>query len=72
MTRKMKHVWMVEDQAATPGHPARSFWTRIGVALEGDDGALELTLTAVPVNGRMIVSEAAPLALGVGKTRGAA
>lgn len=57
--KKMKHVWMVEDAASTTG-PAKSFWTKIGVAYENEDGSLSLHLAAVPVSGRMQIRDATP------------
>jgi len=47
----MKHVWMVEDVPASGAREAKSFWTKIGVAVENRDGSLSLTLAAIPVSG---------------------
>ena len=57
-TRRMKNVWMVEDVPADAGAPARSFWTKIGVAVENDDGSLSLHLAAIPVTGKMHIRDA--------------
>ncbi len=56
----MKHVWMVEDVPASGAREAKSFWTKIGVAVENRDGSLSLTLAAIPVSGRMIFRDATP------------
>lgn len=69
--RTLKHVWMVEEAQTSPGTPARSFWTKIGIAFENEDGSLTLTLAAIPVTGEMIIRDATPAAAPV-KTRGAA
>lgn len=57
----MKHVWMVEETAAKDGAP-KTFWTKIGVAFENEDGSLSLHLAAIPVTGKMHVQDATPLA----------
>lgn len=51
--RKMKHLWMVEDQPARADREAKSFWTKIGVAFENKDGSYSIHLAAIPVNGRL-------------------
>lgn len=66
---KMKHVWMVEDAPSTAGRE-RSFWTKIGVAYENEDGSLSLHLAAVPVSGKMQIRDATPV-LGADEARGA-
>mgnify|MGYP001555788423 CR=1 FL=1 len=59
--RQMKQVWMVEDaRSSAPGDAPRSFWTKIGVAFENEDGSLSLHLAAIPVTGKMIVRDATP------------
>jgi hypothetical protein len=58
--RKMKELWVVEDKPATEERPARSYWTKIGVAVENRDGSYSLHLVAVPVNGRLQMRDPAP------------
>lgn len=58
--RKMKHVWMIEDAPSSTAEQPRSFWTKIGVAFENDDGSLSLHLAAVPVSGKMQIRDATP------------
>jgi hypothetical protein len=58
--RKMMHLWMVEDVAATATREAKSFWTKIGVAFENKDGSFSLELSAIPVSGRLQMREPAP------------
>ena len=59
--RKMKHVWMVEDATSAATKEQRSYWTKIGLAYENDDGSWSLQLSAVPVSGKMQVRDAAPV-----------
>ena len=70
--KKLKHVWMVQDASVEPGKPPRTYWTKIGVAFEGEDGALTLELAAIPTSGKMVIKDAAPLPFDVTKVRGAA
>lgn len=58
--KKMKHVWMVEE-APEPSGGARAFWTRIGIAYENDDGSLSVTLSAIPVTGKMQIRDPGPV-----------
>ena len=58
--KKMKHVWMVEDAPSAADKTPRSFWTKIGVAYENEDGSWSLQLAAVPVTGRMQIRDATP------------
>ena len=58
--RKMKHIWMVEDVAASGAKEARSYWTKIGVAFENADGSWSLQLSAIPVTGKMQLRDPAP------------
>lgn len=69
--RATKHVWMIEEAPPREGAPPRSFWTKIGVAVENEDGSLSLTLSAIPVSGRMVIREPVPLA-GHDRSRGVA
>lgn len=70
--RRMKHVWMVEDAPPSSANgTAKSFWTKIGIAFENEDGSLTLQLAAIPVTGKMVVRDATPFAAPV-QTRGAA
>ena len=70
--RRMKHVWMVEDApSSSVNSPPKSFWTKIGIAFENEDGSLTLQLAAIPVTGKMVVRDATPFASTL-KTRGAA
>lgn len=62
--KKLKHVWMIEEPPPAAGQPPKSFWTKIGIAFENDDGSLSLVLAAIPVTGKMVIKDAAPLALG--------
>jgi hypothetical protein len=57
----MKHVWMIENIAASGAREAKSIWTKIGIAVANLDGSLTLTLAAIPVSGRMIVRDATPV-----------
>lgn len=72
--RRMKHIWMVEEaRTSTANETTKSFWTKIGVAFENEDGSLSLHLAAVPVTGKMIVRDAQPPAVSIpSRTRGAA
>ncbi|MBI1948489.1 MAG: hypothetical protein HYS27_22575, partial [Deltaproteobacteria bacterium] len=58
--KKMKHVWMVEE-VPEPSGGARAFWTRIGIAYENDDGSLSVTLSAIPVTGKMQIRSSSAL-----------
>lgn len=58
--RKFKELWVVEDRPATAERPAKSFWTKIGVAFENRDGSFSLHLAAIPVNGKMQMRDPAP------------
>jgi hypothetical protein len=68
--KRVKHVWMVEDAPSSGLSSPRAFWTKIGVAYENEDGSLSLTLSAIPVSGRMQIRDPAPLGAVVGKNRG--
>lgn len=71
--KKMKHVWMVEDAPSSPGEAPRTFWTKIGIAVENEDGSLSLTLSAIPVTGKMIIrDESAPVTTPLSGKRGVA
>lgn len=58
--RKHRHLWMVEDRPATAGQPAKSWWTKIGVAFENRDGSWSLELAAIPMSGRVMMRDPAP------------
>jgi hypothetical protein len=58
--KKLKHVWMIEERAASDEQPAATFWTKIGVATENNDGSWNLQLAAIPVSGKMQVRDPAP------------
>lgn len=62
MSRKtpLRHVWMVDHLPQTSDRPARSIWTRIGTAVEDDDGSITLTLAAIPVSGRIVLRSDPP------------
>jgi hypothetical protein len=48
--RPTHNVFVVE------GEGDKAFWTKIGVAWQHDDGeGLNITLTAIPLNGRIVV-----------------
>lgn len=52
--RKMKHLWMVEEQNG------KTFWTKVGIAFENADGSYNMELSAIPVNGRLVMRDPAP------------
>ena len=58
--RGIKHIWMIEDVAATPTREAKSYWTRIGVAFENRDGSWKLELSAMPIHGRLHMRDPQP------------
>jgi hypothetical protein len=58
--KKLKELWVVEDKPATSDRPARSFWTKIGVAIENRDGSFSLHLAALPVNGKLQMRDPSP------------
>lgn len=48
--RPTHNVFVVE------GEGDKAFWTKIGVAWQHDDGeGMNITLTAIPLNGRIVV-----------------
>jgi hypothetical protein len=49
--RKMKTVYTVVDRGQ------KSYWVRIGVGFENQDGSLNLKLDAVPTNGTLQVRD---------------
>lgn len=51
----MKICYVVEKSKK-----GQSFWHRIGVAFENDDGSLDVKLQAFPVNGEMVIREYVP------------
>ncbi|MBI1945056.1 MAG: hypothetical protein HYS27_05135 [Deltaproteobacteria bacterium] len=59
-SKRIKHLWMVEDRPATADREAKSFWTKVGVAFENRDGSWALELAAVPVHGRLQMRDPAP------------
>lgn len=48
------NVWMVEDVIGPSGDPT-DFWTKIGDATERPDGTLDVRLSAMPFNGRIVI-----------------
>jgi hypothetical protein len=59
-SKRIKHLWMVEDRPASADREAKSFWTKVGVAFENRDGSWALELAAVPVHGRLQMRDPAP------------
>ena len=51
---RLKIIWTVVR------HGQRTYRTRIGVAWEGDDGALTARLDAIPLTGEMVVTDWVP------------
>ncbi|MBK6462805.1 MAG: hypothetical protein IPF92_17635 [Myxococcales bacterium] len=49
--RKMKTVYTVVDRGQ------KSYWVRVGVGFENQDGSLNLKLDAVPTNGTLQVRD---------------
>ena len=49
--RKMKTVYTVVDRGQ------KSYWVRVGVGFENQDGSLNLKLDAVPTNGTLLVRD---------------
>ena len=54
-SNKMKIVYTVVER-----EKGKSFWVRIGVGFENQDGSLNLKLDAVPVNGQLQVRDYEP------------
>ncbi len=52
--RKMKVVYTIVDRGQ------KSYWVRVGVGFENQDGSLNLKLDAVPTNGTLQVREWEP------------
>lgn len=52
--RKMKVVYTIVDRGQ------KSYWVRIGVGFENQDGSLNLKLDAVPTNGTLQVRDWEP------------
>ncbi len=51
--RQIKHLWMVEDSP-----DGKSRWTKVGVAFANADGSLDIQLAAIPVNGKLKLTDA--------------
>ena len=54
-------VYVVEDRAGAEGDDNDAFWTRVGSAWPHKDGkGLNVVLSALPVNGRIVLREYTP------------
>ena len=62
MSGKPSHkVFVVEDKEVAEGEDNDAFWTRIGSAWPHKDGkGLNLVLSALPINGRLVLREYTP------------
>jgi hypothetical protein len=62
MSGKPSHkVFVVEDKEVAEGEDPDAFWTRIGSAWPHKDGkGLNLVLSALPINGRLVLREYTP------------
>jgi CHC2 zinc finger len=62
MSGKPSHkVFVVEDKEVAEGADPEAFWTRIGSAWPHKDGkGLNLVLSALPINGRLVLREYTP------------
>jgi len=62
MSGKPSHkVFVVEDKEVAEGAEPDAFWTRVGSAWPHKDGkGLNLVLSAVPINGRLVLREYTP------------
>lgn len=49
--KSFKHLWMVED--VHEHGLQKSYWTKIGVAFENQDGSWSLEFSAIPMTGRV-------------------
>lgn len=63
-SRKMKAVFTVVDRGQ------KSYWVRIGVGFENNDGSLNLKLDAMPTNGTLQVRDWEPREEGRGSGAG--
>lgn len=55
--KKYKNVLMVEDIPARGNREAKSYWTKIGVAFENQDGSFVVDLNAFPMTGRLVLKD---------------
>jgi hypothetical protein len=62
MSGKPSHkVFVVEDKEVAEGEEPNAFWTRVGSAWpHGDGKGLNLVLSALPINGRLVLREYTP------------
>ena len=62
MSGKPSHkVFVVEDKDVAEGADPDAFWTRVGSAWPHKDGkGLNLVLSALPINGRLVLREYTP------------
>jgi hypothetical protein len=54
-----KHVYMVEGADGPDGKP-RTWWTKVGIAFVNRDGSWSVSLSAVPVTGRILIRDPSP------------
>ncbi len=57
MSDNQKDVFHITDREASGSEPAKSIWTKIGVAFVNRDQSLNVVLDAFPVNGKLHIRE---------------
>jgi hypothetical protein len=53
----MKDVFLITEREGSEEEPAKSVWTKIGVAFVNKDQSLNVILDALPLTGRLHIRE---------------
>jgi hypothetical protein len=57
MSDSMKDVFHITERNSSGGEPAKSVWTKIGVAFVNKDQSLNVFLQTLPIDGKLHIRE---------------